>query len=184
MAEALHEAAREGDLAQVRRLLKKPGVDVDARYGQTTALHRAARGGHTACLQALLAAGASVHALDHYFSNWTPLHSAMIAREGHAACVRALIAAGSDVNRRDRRGCTPFRRAIFTNRRCVLKILLRAGAYLEMREGDHRNHNASTCALVKEIIAAGQVVELRPWSRVHPPPPRRQGHPQQAPPHH
>ena len=50
---------------------------------------------------------------------------------------------------------TPFRRAIFTNRRCVLKILLRAGAYLEMREGDHRNHNASTCALVKEIIAAG-----------------------------
>ena len=155
MEEELYDAVVNGDLAQLRAALAA-GVEVDARDEDGwTALHWAASEGHTACLQALLAAGASVHALDHYYWDWTPLHSAMTAREGHAACVRALIAAGSDVNRRDGEGYTPFRRAIITNRRCVLKILLRAGAYLEMREGDRRNHNASTYALVKEIIAAG-----------------------------
>ena len=52
-----------------------------------TALHRAAWGGHTAVVSALLGAGADPNAGDN-FEGWTALYSA--AWGGHSAVVSAL----------------------------------------------------------------------------------------------
>ena len=127
MVVALHNAARNGDLARLRAALAT-GVDVDAPESGSsfTALHWAANYGHGACLQALLAAGASVHSTYNFGA--TALHEA--AARGRAACVRVLIVAGSDVNHVlvDLTDWTPFARALSSGHPCVLKILLRAGA--------------------------------------------------------
>ena len=143
---ALHYAARTGDLKRLRKELAA-GVDVDTPYREsTTALHDAAHNGQTACLKALLAAGASVHDV-------SPLIDASLF--GHAACVRALIAAGSDVNRKDLEGKTPFSRALWHGRPRVLKILLRAGADVDTRDMLRLNRNADAWALVDQIRADG-----------------------------
>ena len=132
-------------------------LDVDARDGYGwTALHYAAFNGHTACLKALLAAGASVHSRCNY--GCTPLHFA--SQDGEAASVRALIAAGSDVHRADRDGWTPFTAAVLNGHLRVLKILLRAGADVHTggvtRRNKHKNNNnTSAWAVVDEIRAAG-----------------------------
>ena len=72
------------------------GADVDAKdepRGQT-ALMWAAAEGHAAVVQALIAAGADVHA--RLPSGFTPLLFAV--RQGHIGVVRALLEAGADVN--------------------------------------------------------------------------------------
>ena len=158
MVDALHNAARNGDLARLRAALAT-GVDVDAPESGSswTALHCAASYGRLACLEALLAAGASVHSVDVHHS-YTPFHLASLG--GHVACVRALIAAGSDVNRASRYRLdawhTPFSRALSNGRRRVLKILLRAGTDdMNTHHVERREANASAWALVDEIRAAG-----------------------------
>ena len=58
----LHRAARVGDTALVRTLLRQPpcvGADTVDAEGNT-ALHAAARGGHVAAIAALVEAGAAV----------------------------------------------------------------------------------------------------------------------------
>ena len=160
MVDALCNAARNGNLARLRAALAT-GVDVDARLSESnyrtgehglTALHCAALNGRTACLKALLAAGASVH-FAGYQARWTPIHKA--SQYGHAACVRALIAAGSDVNRASLAGTTPFSVSLRYGHRRVLKILLRAGADVRTEHIPRRDSNADACALVDEILAAG-----------------------------
>ena len=71
------------------------------------------------------------------------------------ACVRALIAAGSDVNRADPYERTPFSFALYSCRRRILKILLRAGADMNTQDIPRREANADAWALVDEIRAAG-----------------------------
>ena len=158
MGEALREAARVGDLAQLRAVLAT-GLDVDARDSRDhTALHSAAFNGHTACLDALLAAGASVHSVTP--DGWTSLIFASMY--GHEACVRVLIAAGADVNHVNDCGMTPFSFALFWGHRCILKILLRAGADVNTHDvprtnaDDNYNHdNTDAWELVDAIQKVG-----------------------------
>ena len=156
MAEALRQAARDGDLPQLRALLES-GVEVDSRdaVGCTT-LHWATNNGHghTACLKALLAAGASVHSVNR--RGWTPLHYA--SQYGNAASVRALIAAGANVNIQD--GYTtdsPFSLALSFRYRRALKILLRAGADVHTGPlaSNSRNNDTNAWALVDAIQKVG-----------------------------
>lgn len=58
-----------------------------------TPLHEAAANGHTAVVEALIAAGAAVNATNS--CDRTPLHEA--AAKGHIEVVSALIAAGAAV---------------------------------------------------------------------------------------
>ena len=52
----LHYAARDGNVAEVKRLLAIHGIDVDIKNnGGWTALHYAARSGRTECVKLLLA---------------------------------------------------------------------------------------------------------------------------------
>lgn len=101
---------------QLIRQLLAAGAQVNAATSApsfvSTALHRHARRGKTACAQALLDAGADTEVRNIH--GMTPLHLA-VAR-GRMECVRALLAAGADINARDHHGNTPLMTA-FSHRR-------------------------------------------------------------------
>ena len=89
----IHVAARAGTRAEVERLLAADRGLRDRRteYGSTP-LHRAAMNPDTGPLQALLAAGAPVHARDG--EGATPLHMAAYGSNTRAAVL--LLEAGAD----------------------------------------------------------------------------------------
>jgi ankyrin repeat protein len=91
------DAAKRGDLAAVKQLLKD-GEDVNAPLGDgMTALHWAAERGDLQLTSALVYAGASVSAVTR-IGQYTPLHIA--ARTGNAAVVKALLDARAPVDAR------------------------------------------------------------------------------------
>jgi ankyrin repeat protein len=93
----LYEAARNGDVELVKKLLAEGG-DVDAvDHKRRTALHIAAYKGYCEVVKELLAYGADVRVVDGY--GLTALHVA--ARQGHvkaAEIVKELLVAGADVH--------------------------------------------------------------------------------------
>lgn len=94
MQEPMVDAARDGDLAQVDRLLKL-GADVDgeADDGRGTALIGAAAEGHTAVALLLIRRGADVNKAASYFGHRdeAPLEAAA----GHSEIVSILKNAGA-----------------------------------------------------------------------------------------
>jgi uncharacterized protein len=99
------DAARAGDLAAVRELLKS-GADVNGAAGDgMTALHWAASRGDAAMTQMLLSAGANIRATTR-LGAITALHLA--SQGGHAGVVAALIAAGAEPNLATTTGATPL----------------------------------------------------------------------------
>jgi ankyrin repeat protein len=97
------DAARSGDAAAVRALLKQ-GADVNAPHGDgMTALHWAASNGDAPMTQMLLSAGANIRATSR-LGGITALHLA--SQAGHTPVVAALIAAGADVNTATSTGAT------------------------------------------------------------------------------
>lgn len=89
----IHDAARNGDAAALRRLLAgDPALRDAPTAAGSTPLHLAAMNGDPGPLQALLAAGARVDARDR--EGATPLHLAAYASRTENA--RLLLAAGAD----------------------------------------------------------------------------------------
>jgi len=98
------DAAREGDLATVKRLLKEGG-DVNAALGDgTTALHHAAMRGDADMVSVLLYAGANVRATTR-LGGYTPLHLA--SQRGHEQVIQLLVKAGANPNQPTVTGTTP-----------------------------------------------------------------------------
>ena len=104
---AVHHFAREGDLEFVRAILEKHPSLVDApeplppgrkpvSTDRFSALHWAARFGHTAIADYLIRRGANVNA--DAGGGWTPLHLA--AQRGHLETVKQLVAHGANVRAR------------------------------------------------------------------------------------
>ena len=89
--------------------------------GGQSALLVAAYGGHVDVVEALLAKGAEVDAVDNFGK--TPLMGA--AEVGHADIVRVLLAAGADVNARAKSGANALTWASDAK---VRALLLQAGA--------------------------------------------------------
>lgn len=117
--EQLREAALNGDVDAVRRLLKA-GVNPDARDPEgRTALMYAATGGEATIMELLLDAGADVNARDAYGS--TALMEA--ALRGNAEAVDVLLTAGADVRAKNRNGQTALDWAHHLGRTKILKIL-------------------------------------------------------------
>ncbi|MDC0723454.1 ankyrin repeat domain-containing protein [Nannocystis bainbridge] len=131
LASWLALAAKNGR-PEVVEVLVRAGVEIDARTrrllaetpAEVTALHLAAREGHTAAVLALLAAGAAVDGLAGPGLP-TPLHVA--AGHGHAEVVRALVDHGAAVDAREAiYGATPREWAEFNGQDEVAALL--AGA--------------------------------------------------------
>lgn len=101
---ALREAAFDGDLPEVKRLLQFDDVDVDCRDANgETALLEASGGGHPAIVDLLVQSGADVNARGRY--DRTPLFRAAFA--GKTAAVKALLAVGCDPRLHDVDGARP-----------------------------------------------------------------------------
>ena len=123
---ALHWADERGNV-ELTSLLIGAGAPVSAetRLGKHTPLHIAARGGHGAIVQQLLAAGANARVLTT--TGAAPLHFA--AASGDEVSVRALLDAGAEVDVKEPSwGQTPLMFAASSGRTAVVKLLVARGA--------------------------------------------------------
>lgn len=124
---AVLKAAKQGDLATLRRLVAADAALLGARDKDgSTPLHCAAWKGHVEAVQLLLGAGADVGAKssnDHYGD--TPLHAA--AHGNQKDVVQLLIERGADVNARNPAGRTPLDETTVHNATAAAKLLAAAG---------------------------------------------------------
>ncbi|NXI41389.1 ANR16 protein, partial [Galbula dea] len=91
-AQSLHRAAVTAQDEAIQFLVSELGVDVNERTAvlQLTALHHAAKEGHTQTIQVLLSLGADLHAKDG--KSRSALHAACAGQQASAA--RSLLQAG------------------------------------------------------------------------------------------
>jgi len=128
----VHRAARMGWEAGLRGALangESPNAVDQHSQGQQPLLY-AAESGHTSCVLALLAAGASPGACA--WNGVTPLLAA--ATGGHEACVRALLAAGAVADAAGPLGRSPLHAALPHEASGVVRALLDAGADVEVAD--------------------------------------------------
>ena len=128
---SLVDAAKAGDVAAVKAMLKNGG-DVNAAHGDgMTALHWAASHGDAAMTQMLLSGGANIRATTR-LGGITPLH--MASQAGHAQVAAALIAAGADVNTPTSTGATALMLAARGGSVETATRLIENGADINARE--------------------------------------------------
>ena len=157
--QTIHEAARRGDLADVKRHLARgeavnardssretpEGRNGDfertygysnARLGGETPLHVAAANGHKDVAGYLIAKGADVNACVSGEANTgrTALHYA--ASGGYCDLVRLLVAKGADVNAKDAMGMTPLHLAAANGCGDVVELLASSGADVSAKTDD------------------------------------------------
>jgi uncharacterized protein len=131
------EAARSGNIDEIRALVQK-GADVNAAEGDgMTALHWAAEGNHAEAASILLYAGARLDARTR-IGAYTPLLVA--SRVGNAEVIEVLLEAGADVHYRTTTGeMTALHFAAAAGNPRAVELLLDHGAEVDAREGgsDH-----------------------------------------------
>ena len=101
---ALHQAARRGNLTQVKKLLKGKAKADEAGENGSTPMMWAAYEGHSSVVAYLIAMGANVKATDK--DDTTPLHNA--AARGHCEIIAALLSKGANAKALDDKGITPL----------------------------------------------------------------------------
>jgi ankyrin repeat protein len=92
----LHQAAEDGDLDEIRRLLQGEHIRLINVFDELslTPLMRAAMGGHVEAVKLLLAAGAAVNAHDARRIGNTALNE--VAGDGAFDIIEVLLEAGAD----------------------------------------------------------------------------------------
>jgi len=152
-AAALHEAARAGNLAEVRRLVEDGGVTIDAgdRYG-ASALMMAADRGDLELVSYLLGAGADVNHREVFF-NLSAFDNAVWKERAEVAA--ALLAAGSD--QRD----DAVAIAVQQNQPGLALAAIEAGPLLESTVEDLRARD-DLPAEIREIRELLERAETRP----------------------
>ena len=151
-----------GGATDVAQPLLDAGADVNAADTEGgRPLHLAARKGHAAMVQLLLAAGAEVEAVSR---EGEERRCGLQRQAGHVEVMRVLLAAGAAVDRASRLGITPLMAAAQNGQLSVLHALLDAGASLEA--ADRHAFTALTCAAggghgpcVAALLAAGAAVD-------------------------
>jgi len=129
MSQALFDAARSGDSAQIKAQLEAGADPAMVDEAGETALMHAAHGGHVAAVQVLLAAGADVNAKAP--SGWTALARAAYNDEtdhGYVEGVEILADAGASLDERIFFGITPLMLAAGGGDASVVEWLINAGA--------------------------------------------------------
>lgn len=169
----LLSAAREGNTASVRALLRA-GADANAAAPDgTRALHYAAQRNDAGSVRLLLAARAEADAATAL--QVTPLQLA--TANGNADIVKQLLASGADSDARDLAGETRLMSAARGGSPQVIRLLLEAGAKLEDTDPTYGQTalifaaRAGHVDAVRELIAGGANVMAR--TRVGPVPPSR-----------
>ena len=128
------DAARRGDVAAVRALLKQ-GADASMAQGDgMTPLHWAAERGDAVMADVLLRAGANLTAATR-LGQYTPIHLA--ARAGNAAVVRTLLKAGASATTVNASGTTPLHLAAASGNVDTINALLDAGANVNAKENEN-----------------------------------------------
>jgi ankyrin repeat protein len=118
------DAARNGDVAQVRQLIKS-GADVNAPATDgSTALLFAAYDSDAEMIKALLGAGANPNLANHF--GVTPLLQS--SRYGDESSMEALLKGGADIQKAQREGETPLMAAARAGSVPAVKLLLKHGA--------------------------------------------------------
>ena len=137
-ADLILTAARNGDLAKVKLLLKDQPALISCRdsnaeefNGGGTPLHWAAEKGYIEMAEFLLANGADVNARSNV--GCTPL--SLAADEGHKDIAELLLANKADVNARDYQGYMPLDGAAERNHKDIAELLLAKGADVNARNG-------------------------------------------------
>ena len=103
MAQSIHQAVQQGDIAAVRAILaEKPEMLESRNDGNLTPLILASLHGQKEIVRYLLEKGADLNATDNEGSN--VLHNA--AASGHEDIIALLLSKGTDVNAKDNRGMT------------------------------------------------------------------------------
>lgn len=126
----LADAAKRGDVATARTLLRQR-ADVNLADAEgMTALHWAAHRNSLELAQLLLAAGANPNAANRY--GVRPLHEA--ATVGNAGLTEALLKAGADVNAPYGEGETPLMTAARAGSVPTVRALIARGANVNARE--------------------------------------------------
>lgn len=129
----LHDAAREGDIAAVKRLITG-GADVQEIDDDTalTPLVTAALAGHKDIVELLIENGADPDGRDG--KGYTALHAA--AYGGHLDIVVLLIDRGVDPNdHHNKAGITPLHAAVEGNFRDIVAVLLAKNVDVEVEDG-------------------------------------------------
>jgi hypothetical protein len=133
LCDPIHEAARDGNMKKVEKLIKDHPELVSSRdkYGMTP-LHWAAQEDHKDVAELLLANNADVNARDN-IAGWTPLHVG--ALEGRKDVVELLLANKADISAKNNKGETPLHIAVANDRKNVAELLRRHGGNAIPRDG-------------------------------------------------
>ncbi|KAK4351516.1 hypothetical protein RND71_030844 [Anisodus tanguticus] len=123
--DALHIAAKQGDLDMVKVLMEAhPELSMTVDISNTTALHTAANQGHIEVVNYLLKAESSLATIAKS-NGKTALHSA--ARNGHLQVLRALLSKEPGIaTRMDKKGQTALHMAVKGQNLEVVEELIRA----------------------------------------------------------
>jgi ankyrin repeat protein len=167
-AEPVHEAAKRGDVEEVKRLIAA-GTSVGALGSSAqedvvaTPLHFASLMGRDAVVELLLASGADVDAVDRDYGI-VPVHVA--AMNGHAETVELLVDRGADLNRAAKDGATPLHFAGEGRNVGVIKWLAARGADLTLGNWAgvtplHLAAQSGCDPCVEALLAGGADVDAR-----------------------
>ena len=170
----LHFATLKGDMSAVRDLINK-GMKVDATNAQGwTPLYTAAWVGNIDLIRFFVKQGADVNVKNQ--EGWTPIFAAVA--QGHKNVVEALAKEyNAKVNVQSNQGTTPLYHACEGGRYTITKLLLDAGADVELGKKDSwkpihgavYNYHAKVTAL---LIAKGANLntpnkELKDYTPLH-----------------
>lgn len=141
LAQPLHDATREGDLDEVKRLLAA-GTNINTKnYHGDTPLHSMTYVGSPAMAELLIENGADVNAENN--NGDTPLHYAVL--NGNEPVADVLTANGANVNAKNKHGQTP----------ASLASLTQAAAWeFYMRTGMAAYEQANYAEAEKQLSAA------------------------------
>lgn len=182
----LFKAIEANDVAKVKEIVHEGRVNLEAtisiltgassppdsnfkRYGYgcrcygVTPLHEAARRGHADIVEALICAGANIHAttscsdkaVSHHCHHLTPLHFA--ARSGDVRCVELLLKAGARADAMAYNNRTPLHYA--SKNGLIVNRLLKAGASLNARTEGFQWTPAHIAAKRNELEIAEALLE-------------------------